>query len=211
MLEIKDLSYRYKEQEILKNVSYIFETGKIYAIVGESGVGKSTFLSLISGLEFLQQGEIYYKDKKITNYPEYRRSISYIFQAFNLISYLSAVDNIKIALEIHRKKVSLPAINYTLKELGIQEKNTLKKCTELSGGQQQRVAIARAIALGANLVIADEPTGNLDKRNAKQVMSLFKKLSNEGKCIIVVTHDRTLAAEADVVLTLEDGALVAAT
>lgn len=107
--------------------------------------------------------------------------------------------------------MSLPAINYTLKELGIQEKNTLKKCTELSGGQQQRVAIARAIALGANLVIADEPTGNLDKRNAKQVMSLFKKLSNEGKCIIVVTHDRTLAAEADVVLTLEDGALVAAT
>lgn len=208
MLELKNLSYKYNNQEILKNINYTFEKGKIYSIVGESGVGKTTFLSLISGLEFLQQGEIFYKNKIITNIEKFRREISYIFQSFNLIPYLSAMANVQLALDIHKKTLNRYAVEDIFKELGIKGDSLVKKCSNLSGGQQQRVAIARAVALEEDLIIGDEPTGNLDKYNAKIVLDVLKNLRDKGKCVIIVTHDRNLANTTDVILTLKKGELV---
>lgn len=210
MLKIKNLSHNYNDQTILKNINYSFEKGKIYSIVGVSGVGKSTFLSLISGLEFIQNGQVFYNQKEVRNYAKYRQAISYIFQEFNLVSYLSAIDNIKLGLSIHRKKDRsvLPFIQTILNQLDIKEENQTKKSSQLSGGQQQRVSIARAIALDTELIIADEPTGNLDRGNAKKVMNLFKHLKEKEKCIIVVTHDPIIEKQSDVVLTIKKGQLL---
>ncbi|WP_408868863.1 ABC transporter ATP-binding protein [Brochothrix campestris] len=208
MLEIKKISHHYHEQQVLNQISFTFEAGKIYAIVGESGVGKSTFLSVISGLDFLQTGEIWYQTKKVTNFDCYRRQIGYVFQAFNLVPYLSAVENVRLALDIHAKVKTIAQIKEILKSVGIVGQTLEKKCADLSGGQQQRVAIARAVALDEKLIIADEPTGNLDKNNAKHVLEIFEHLKLEGKCIIMVTHDRQLANQTDIVLTLKAGELV---
>ncbi|MBM7689825.1 hypothetical protein BCR24_13115 [Enterococcus ureilyticus] len=209
MLEVKNLSYRYNDQTILKNINYSFEKGKIYSIVGVSGVGKSTFLSLISGLEFLQEGQVFYNQNEVSNYVKYRKSISYIFQSFNLVSYLSAIDNIKLGLAIHQIKDRSvhPFIQSILNQLDIKGENQTKKSAQLSGGQQQRVSIARAVALDSDLIIADEPTGNLDRGNAKEVMNLFKQLKEKEKCIIVVTHDPIIEQQSDVVLTIKEGQL----
>jgi putative ABC transport system ATP-binding protein len=208
MLEVKKLSYKYNDQEILKDINYTFEKNKIYSIIGKSGVGKSTFLSLISGLEFSQQGELFYNQKKVTHYASYRRNISYIFQSFNLVSYLSTVENLKLAIAIHNKTSNIESVETILGQLGIRGENLTKRCSELSGGQQQRVAIARAVALDTELIIADEPTGNLDRDNAKQVMRLFQRLKESGKCVVIVTHDTSLEKHSDVVLTLEKGQLL---
>ena len=210
MLEVKNLSYHYNDQVVLKDVNYSFQPGKIYAIVGVSGVGKSTFLSLISGLEFLQEGQVYYKNQEVKDYVKYRRAISYIFQSFNLVAYLSAIDNIKLALAIHKKKKQMNTsfIQSILNQLGIKGENQSKKSTKLSGGQQQRVSIARAIALDTELIIADEPTGNLDRGNAKEVVNLFKDLKEKNKCIIVVTHDPIIEQNSDIVLTITEGKLL---
>lgn len=208
MLEVKGISFKYNDQLVLDDISYKFEKGKIYSIVGESGVGKSTFLSVISGLEFSQKGEIFYKNKKVIDFQSYRSEIGYVFQSFNLIPYLSAFDNVRLGAEIHGKKLNSQDIKKNLVNLGITGENLFKKSTELSGGQQQRVAIARAITLDEELIIADEPTGNLDKTNGQQVLNMFKYLKDEDKCIIMVTHDRNLAKKTDVQLTLFNGKLI---
>ncbi|MEC5317149.1 ATP-binding cassette domain-containing protein [Enterococcus casseliflavus] len=203
MLEVRNLSFSYQNELILENITQEFHSGMIHTILGQSGVGKSTFLSLISGLEFLQDGNIYFEDEEISNLVNYRKKISYIFQNFNLIPFSSPIDNLKIALEIH-KVTNSHSPNTYLDRLGIVGELQSKKCSQLSGGQQQRVAIARALALNSNLIIADEPTGSLDLENSKNVMSILKNLRDQGKCIIIVSHDLSFKEISDNVYTIEE-------
>lgn len=208
MLKLKDISYSYNSQEILKNVDYEFDSGKIYSIIGESGIGKSTLLSVISGLEFIQKGSIFLNEGEVKNFEKYRKKISYVFQSYNLISYLTPTENIKIALDIHKKKVDPVKLMSSLDRLGINGVNLKKPCSNLSGGQQQRVAIARALTLDTDIIIADEPTGNLDHKNSENVMNIFESLKNNNKCVIMVTHDESLNRNADVVLTIKNKKLI---
>lgn len=206
MLKVTNISYSYQNEAVLKGINQTFEAGKIYTILGKSGVGKSTFLSLISGLEFLQEGEIEFKGETVANLAHYRRNISYIFQSLNLVQYLTPIENITIATDIHKVVLSESPSEY-LNKLGICGDIQQKKCHQLSGGQQQRVAIARALALDADLIIADEPTGSLDTVNSKNVMRIFKEFRDQGKCIIIVSHDHFFEKTSDVAFTINDGEL----
>ncbi|MDF2947217.1 MAG: transporter [Bacillales bacterium] len=214
-LHLEDVSYSYneagKERQILNKINYSFEEGKFYSIVGPSGSGKTTLLSVISGLDQPKQGTIKYKDKKInkiglTNFRS--KYVGIVFQSYNLLSYMNAHQNVKTAIEICGVKSSTTITNL-LSKVGINEVDSKRNILKLSGGQQQRVAIARALAKESNLLIADEPTGNLDSSTAQDIINIFKKLAHEeNKCVIVVTHSKQLADESDVVLTLNDGNLV---
>ncbi|MGX6970340.1 ABC transporter ATP-binding protein [Vagococcus bubulae] len=208
MLRLENISYSYNNQEILDNINYNFESGKIYSIVGESGIGKSTLLSVMSGLEYKQSGKIFLHDQEVTNFEIYRKKMSYVFQSYNLISYLNPIENINIALDIHRKKVTQETLLSSLERLNLHGTTLEEPCSTLSGGQQQRVAIARALALDTEIIIADEPTGNLDRQNSENVMSIFESLKKEDKCIIMVTHDNSLNKKADVVMTIQNKQLV---
>lgn len=210
MLEVKELNYWYqsKDEPLYEDVNLTFEGGKLYGILGSSGSGKTTFLSLIAGLDTPKKGDIFYEGKSLkkiglTGYRN--RCVSIVFQSYNLLPYLSAVDNITTALEItnsarkNRKEYALEMLN----RVGIDEQLAKKNVQHLSGGQQQRVAIVRAMCCDAKLVVADEPTGNLDEHNSKEMIKLFSELAHEqGKCVIVITHEREIANECDTVLEL---------
>lgn len=207
LLEIKGLCYSYEDGDsrrvIYDNASASFEPGRFYAITGESGSGKTTLLYIIAGLERKYQGEVLFKGKKIEDIglTKYRRDhVSMVFQNFNLIPYLSPVENIKVALDITKNPAdkSSESIIRQLEKLGIDKKTAGRRSSLLSGGEQQRAAIGRAVASGSEIIIADEPTGNLDAQTAEQVIALFRELAHsEGKCIIMVTHNEKFAAGAD--------------
>ena len=218
ILKLDKLTYAYKDGNkkriILDKLSYDFEEGKLYAILGPSGSGKTTLLSLMAGLDKTQEGTIYYKDKSIKDigYNEYRRNqISIVFQQFNLINYLTAKENVLLALtetdnEVpkDKNKVALSLLN----RVGIVESKANRSISKLSGGEQQRVAIARALASNVDLIFADEPTGNLDTDTEKEIIKLFKTLTEEyKKTIIVVTHSLEVSKMCDIRLKLEDGKL----
>lgn len=206
MLEVKNVSYYYKtkrEKMILNDVSVNFENGIFYTIIGPSGSGKTTFLSLLAGLDTAIKGEVLYNGEDITkkglNY--YRRhNISLVFQNYNLIDYLTTIENVKLGGNQDAEEL--------LKEVGIGKEYWNRNVLQLSGGQQQRVAIARALASDAQVLLADEPTGNLDERTADEIIELLKKTAHDlGKCVIVVTHSKHLSEEADKVLEIKDGAV----
>ena len=199
ILEVKNMSYYYKSQRdklILDHVSYGFECGKLYAILGPSGSGKTTLLSLLAGLDVPVQGEICYDGKPITtkDLAEHRRHhISLVFQSYNLIDYLTPLENVKLGGKGDPKSL--------LGSMGIGEEYWNRSVLQLSGGQQQRVAIARALASDAKVLLADEPTGNLDEATAWDVIDLLKHIAHEEKkCVIVVTHSKELAQAADEVI-----------
>lgn len=207
ILEVKDLSYSYKDGDhkrvIFEHLSVTFEKGKFYSITGESGSGKTTFLYCIGGLDQDYSGEIRYEGKEIRQIglDLYRRNdVSMIFQNYNLISYLSPLQNLYVAADITdnihsiTRKQGLKVLN----DLGIDSVKARRKASSLSGGEQQRTAIARSLINEAPVILADEPTGNLDIENSKRVISLFQQLAKEGKCIIMVTHNNDLAGEADI-------------
>lgn len=206
ILEAKNLIYSYKSKQdtmVLKNVSASFEEGNFYAIVGSSGSGKTTFLSLLAGLDNPVSGKVEYDgediQKKGLNYHR-RHHISLVFQNYNLIDYLTTEENVKLGGENNAAKL--------LQEVGIPEEGWKRNVLQLSGGQQQRVAIARALASEAKVLLADEPSGNLDEDTAQEIIELLKKTAHElGKCVIVVTHSKQLADEADEVLEIENGKL----
>lgn len=206
ILEAKNLIYSYKSKRdtmVLKNVSASFEEGNFYAIVGSSGSGKTTFLSLLAGLDNPVSGKVEYDgediQKKGLNYHR-RHHISLVFQNYNLIDYLTTEENVKLGGENNAAKL--------LQEVGIPEEGWKRNVLQLSGGQQQRVAIARALASEAKVLLADEPSGNLDEDTAQEIIELLKKTAHElGKCVIVVTHSKQLADEADEVLEIENGKL----
>lgn len=209
ILEVKNLSHTYNDGDskriILENVNVDFELGKLYSILGVSGSGKTTFLSLISSLDKIQSGDILFDNQSIKTLNEtiYRsQNIGIIFQNFNLIPYLNAYQNIKIAMEISHSNEH--DAYYYLNKVGITKKMANRKITHLSGGEQQRVAIARVLATHAKIIMADEPTGNLDRKTSSIIIDLFKKLAHEeNKCVIVVTHSQEVAKQSDIVMELD--------
>ena len=216
ILEFKDVTFKYKEnnsRDILKKVNVSFEKGKFYAIVGPSGSGKTTAISLAGGLDKPTFGEVLFDGTNVKKigYTKYRRkNISLIFQDFNLISYLTALENVLISMSIsgaHKGERKEYAAKI-LMDLGLTEEETKRNVLKLSGGQQQRVAIARALASDSPVIIADEPTGNLDSKTAVEITQILKDLAHElDKCVIVVTHSKEVADEADFSLALKDGVL----
>ena len=212
ILEVKNLSFSYTDNSgrnrmILEDVSLGFEEGKFYSILGDSGSGKTTFLSLLSGLEYPDSGKIIYKsyDIKDIGYSDFRKKyVSIVFQDYNLIRYLSVYDNIVTAMKISGRKVHREEVLGFLKTLGIDEEMAFKKVIRLSGGEQQRVAIARAVAVNSKIILADEPTGNLDHNTSMEIFDLFKRLVKEyDKTVIMVTHNEKLAMMCDKVLYMD--------
>ena len=202
ILEAKKLSYNYanSKEKVLSSVNQGFEEGEFYAIIGKSGAGKSTFLSLLAGLDSPQEGEILFRGENIEKegYSKHRRdNISLVFQNYNLIEYLTPLENIRL--------VNKHASEDILLELGLDRNQIKRNVLKLSGGQQQRVAIARALISEAPVILADEPTGNLDQASSKEIIDLFKRLAKErNKCVIVVTHSKDIADAADVVLEISN-------
>ena len=181
----------------------------MYAILGQSGSGKTTFLSLLAGLDTPKSGTMSYDDQiiKASNLTNYRKkTVSTVFQAYNLLTYMSAYDNVKTAVKISAVKFEdeKVAIEEALEKVGLTNEMIYKPVSKLSGGQQQRVAIARALVLNHDVIIADEPTGNLDEETTAQIVELFKKIAHEDKkIVIIVTHETEVANASDVVYTLK--------
>lgn len=208
LLELQDVTYRYKNtaEAVLYQIKYNFEPGKFYSIIGESGAGKSTLLSLLAGLDSPVKGTILFQGEDIRNkgYSYHRmHHISLVFQNYNLIDYLSPLENIRLV----NKKISKDI----LLELGLDESQIKRNVLQLSGGQQQRVAIARSLVSEAPVILADEPTGNLDPKTAGDIIDLLKSLAQKtGKCVIVVTHSKEVAQASDITLELKDKKLTEA-
>ena len=209
-LKVENVSYSYMnasgEQQVLRDVNAEFEAGKMYAIVGESGSGKTTFLSLLSALDKLQEGDIKYNGKSLRKIGDSDFRLKYVnivFQSYNLIKYMTAKENVEVAIDFDGRKVSADKF---LKQVGLSEEEGCRLVGKLSGGQQQRVAIARAIASNSPIIVADEPTGNLDEETEEKIIDLFKTLAHESKkIVIIVTHSKQVASHADVVLRLRKG------
>jgi hypothetical protein len=201
-LEIKNVTYSYanSKEKVLSLINQSFELGKFYAIIGKSGTGKSTLLSLMAGLDKPNSGEVLFNNENIekTGYSNHRKNnISLVFQNYNLIDYLSPLENIRL--------VNNKASEDILLELGLDRSQTRRNVMKLSGGQQQRVAIARALVSEAPVILADEPTGNLDEATAGEIIDVLKKLAKErNKCVIVVTHSKEVASAADIILELSN-------
>lgn len=204
VLEVKNVSYYYnKDRMVVDDVNQSFESGKMYVILGPSGCGKTTLLSLLGGLDVPKEGQVLFEGKEIQkkDLEAHRRShISFVFQNYNLIDYMTPIENV----ELTARQDALPV----LEKLGLSEDEAKRNVLKLSGGQQQRVAIARALASGNPVILADEPTGNLDEDMAKEITGIFREAAEEyGKCVIIVSHSNEVAKQADVVLEMTHGKL----
>jgi putative ABC transport system ATP-binding protein len=212
ILAIENLSYSYDKGEtpVLKDINFEFEKGKIYAIVGRSGAGKTTLLSLISGLRKSTEGKILYDGKDISGLDreKYRsQNIGVIFQDFNLLPHLTALENVILSMDIAGMKTA-DKKEYALqmlKKVELNEEKANRRILKLSGGEQQRVAIARALSYDPEIIIADEPTGNLDGATEEAIMKILKGLAYEdGKCVIIVTHSPNISQSVDKVFSLQE-------
>lgn len=204
ILEFSNLKYSYDgKQGILQGISGKMELGKMYAILGPSGCGKTTLLSLLGGLDSPTSGQILFNGQNISekSLADHRKNhVSFIFQAYNLIDYLTPMENVALT----SKLPPLPI----LERLGLTKEEAKRNVLKLSGGQQQRVAIARALASEAPVILADEPTGNLDEDTAQGITEILKESAHQlGKCVVVVTHSGELAKQADIVFRLKKGTL----
>lgn len=216
VLTLKQVGYTYEgtRKKVLKNITMEFEKGKLYAIMGKSGAGKSTLLSLLSGLDTVKEGAISYNgaDLRQIDRDDFRaKSIGVIFQGYNLLTNATALENILLSMHISGSKESEKTI-YALRLLesvGIDGETARRKILKLSGGEQQRVGIARALSHNPDIVIADEPTGNLDSDTEANIMAILRRLAHEeDKCVIVVTHSKSVADYADELWGLNQGNLV---
>jgi len=210
VLELDKISYTYdKKTYVLKDFSCKFEAGKVYAIVGKSGAGKTTLLSLLAGLDKLSDGKILFEGKDITKVDKYTyrsNDVGVVFQSYNLLPKFTARENVELSIDLSKKKIKNKkqmALDL-LKKVGLSEEEANRRVLKISGGQQQRVAIARAIAYEPKVVLADEPTGNLDPENQDAIMEIFKSIAhNDKKCVIIVTHSQDVASQADEVYELK--------
>ena len=204
IMEVKNVGYTYdNRRKVLRGINVQMEQGKLYAILGPSGCGKTTLLSLIGGLDSPTSGQILFEDQDIakTGLSAHRKNhASFIFQAYNLIDYLNPKENEALT----SKLPPLPI----LERLGLTKEEAKRNVLKLSGGQQQRVAIARALASEAPVILADEPTGNLDEDTARDITEILKESAHKmNKCVVVVTHSNELAKQADVICRLKRGEL----
>lgn len=218
ILTLSNLSYYYEDGDtkryILKDVNYGFETGKFYTILGESGSGKTTLLSQMAALDRPGSGSILYDGKDIRNigYNRYRRNyISIVFQGYNLIPYMTACENVLVAMSVTDNK--LPKNHretaYNILEfVGLGRDKANRPVSKLSGGEQQRVAIARAMSTDVEVILADEPTGNLDEEMQEEIVKMFLSMAHDfDKCIIAVTHSGNVASQSDCIVRLRKGVL----
>jgi len=220
ILETKNINYFYQDGDrrryILKDVNLSFEKGKFYTILGQSGSGKTTFLSLISALDDPKDGEVLYHEKNIKaiGYEKYRKNhVGIIFQSYNLIPYLTAAENVLVPMTItdneiptNHKEIAYNLLDY----IGITETKANRLVNKLSGGEQQRIAIARALATDVEIILADEPTGNLDEEMEEEIVNIFKDLAHvHDRCVIVVTHSKEIAEQSDEILYLKKGNITA--
>lgn len=218
MLELRDISKVYGEGDVkvdaLKDVNLFVADGELMAVTGPSGSGKSTLLNVLGGLEQVSSGEVILNGRRIDNLDEKglvdvrRREIAYVFQHYHLIPSLTAIENVLLPLtfsgatRIHEER----AVE-TLRKVGL-EKRAKHRPSQLSGGEQQRVAIARALVSGCSLILADEPTGNVDQKTGMEILDLFEGLSADGHTIVIVTHSPEVAKRSKRIVALRDGELV---
>lgn len=207
VLEFEQVSYCYdKGKMILEDLQQKFERGKIYVILGPSGCGKTTALSLLGGLDVPKQGKVLFEGEDVLKrgLEHHRREhVSFVFQNYNLIDYMTPEENVKLTAN----QEAIPI----LERVGLSKEECRRNVLKLSGGQQQRVAIARALASENSVILADEPTGNLDEDTAVEIMALFHEAAKKyNKCVIIVSHSNEVAKQADVVFVLKQGKLVLA-
>ena len=204
IIELKDMSYYYTpDRPVLNRLDVTFDTGKMYVILGPSGCGKTTLLSLLGGLDIPKRGIVLYENQDINSLglEQHRRQhVSFIFQNYNLIDYMTSIENVLLT----SKSDPLPL----LEKSGLTPDEARRNVLKLSGGQQQRVAIARALASQSPVILADEPTGNLDEETAKEITEILKECAAKyNKCVIIVSHSKEVANMADVIFELKGGLL----
>lgn len=202
VLMLDNVCFSYGSKQVLKDISYSFEEGKMHCIIGRSGAGKTTLLSVLSGLAKPSSGSIYYNGNDIKDLDKYKyrsKYIGVIFQSFNLITKFTALENVVLSMDIAGLKHidKREKAFELLKSVGLGEEEANRSVLKLSGGQMQRVAIARALSFDPQVILADEPTGNLDGQTQEEIMGIFKSLANEGKCVILVSHSPAVAAMCD--------------
>ena len=202
LLSLQNISFSYDKTPVLRDISYDFEKGRMYCIIGKSGAGKTTLLSLLSGLAKPTAGDIIYDGKSIAKIDKYTfrsKYIGVVFQSFNLITKYTALENVLLSMDVSgakikdKKKKALELLD----SVGLDEDEANRRVLKLSGGQQQRVAIARALSYDPDIILADEPTGNLDRDTQKEIMEIFRELANQGKCVILVSHSPDVAEMCD--------------
>lgn len=213
-LELQNVGYSYNGKElVLRHVNYRFEGGRIYAITGRSGAGKTTLLSLLSQLTKPTEGKILYNGLDVSEVDQYLYRSQYagvIFQSFNLLMHLTAVENVMLSMDIAgvKKENNRAYAMKLLEKVGLSKEESQRRILKLSGGQQQRVAIARAVSYDPAILLADEPTGNLDEDTARDITEILKESAHKmNKCVVVVTHSNELAKQADVICRLKRGEL----
>lgn len=202
VLSLQKISFAYGNTPVLEDISYEFEKGKMYCIIGKSGAGKTTLLSLLSGLASPDSGTILYEDKdirKIDRYTFRSKYIGVIFQSFNLLTKFTAAENVVLSMDIAgvKSKQKKQKAMELLSSVGLNEDEANRRVLKLSGGQQQRVAIARALSYNPDIILADEPTGNLDTETQDEIMEIFRALTDQGKCVILVSHSPDVAEKCD--------------
>ena len=217
-LKAENLTFSYRNQyqtvPAIKQVNCTFERGKAYAVVGKSGSGKTTLLSLLAGLELPNSGAVLFQNTPTDkmNRDRYRRDhAAVIYQNYNLFPLLTAMENVLYSMRLKgiRGKAARERAEKELEAVGITADQYRRFPAQLSGGEQQRVAIARALAAGNTIILADEPTGNLDITNGEQVVEILLRLAHEqDRCVIIITHDLEIAAQTDAVYTMRDGVLM---
>ncbi len=208
ILKLEDICFQYEKTPVLNHLNMEFEEHTSYAIIGPSGAGKTTLLSLLAGLAKTQEGNIYFEGKNLRDMDMYyyrSHSIGVIFQSFNLLTKLTALENVMLSMDIanvkldDKKKQAIELLNM----VGLNEEEMNRRILKLSGGQQQRVAIARALSYDPKVILADEPTGNLDAQTQDEIIKIFQQLKEQGKCVIMVTHSSTVANQADKIYELK--------
>ena len=202
VLSLRNICFSYDRTPVLQDISYDFEKGKIYCIIGKSGAGKTTLLSLLSGLASPSSGEILYEGKNIANIDKYTfrsKYIGVVFQSFNLITKYTALENVILSMDVagYKTKSKSERAAFLLESVGLDDDEANRRVLKLSGGQQQRVAIARALSYDPDIILADEPTGNLDRETQQEIMDIFRSLANDGKCVILVSHSPDVADMCD--------------
>ena len=205
VLEMNNIRYSYdNKRNVLNGINMALEEGKMYAILGQSGCGKTTLLSLLGGLDSPIDGQILYDGQDIEKLGlanHRKNNVAFIFQSYNLIDYLTPKENVALTAKLSPQPI--------LERVGLTEEECKRNVLKLSGGQQQRVAIARALASDTKVILADEPTGNLDEDTAAEIISILKECAHEmNKCMIIVTHSNDLAKQADIIFRLKKGKLI---
>ena len=207
VLEMNNIRYSYdNKRNVLNGINMALEEGKMYAILGQSGCGKTTLLSLLGGLDSPVDGQILYDGQDIEKLGlanHRKNNVAFIFQSYNLIDYLTPKENVALTAKLPPQPI--------LGRVGLTKEECKRNVLKLSGGQQQRVAIARALASDTKVILADEPTGNLDEDTAAEIISILKECAHEmNKCVIIVTHSNDLAKQADTIFRLKKGKLIQA-